>query len=333
MTKATYIFALSLITVASAWAQGPLVPPGPPAPTMRTLEEMEPRIPIDSVPVSITQPGSYYLTGNVELPSGTGSAIAIQSDGVTLDLMGFTISGGAQFGIRVQPPTDDAFEDITIRNGTINGFGTGLYLIGSVGGLYEDLQILNATSTGLWLSTASQGNVIRRSTIANAGAIGVNMAVSGEHRVLSDNLIEDCVIVGNGSHGIRLRASSAAKATDNIIRRCTILNNGVGAHYGVSLEADSAGSSVSGNEVIDSAIANNASRGVAMRPLNAAITHPPERECYSWPCQCGGDWFSRRRDNGRRLGHAYRRQCSLLESLQRRHSLQWQPDRFADGRS
>ena len=59
----------------------------------------------------ISQPGSYYLTGNIN-GSGGKNGISIQADGVTLDLNGFaligeatvrncTLRGNTQFGIYV----------------------------------------------------------------------------------------------------------------------------------------------------------------------------------------------------------------------------------------
>src|SRR5436305_10093862 len=46
-------------------------------------------------PYSITQPGSYKLTGNLVVPSLLNGILISASD-VTLDLNGFTITGGSQ---------------------------------------------------------------------------------------------------------------------------------------------------------------------------------------------------------------------------------------------
>ena len=73
-------------------AQGVLNPPGPPAPTMKALDQLEPRTPITSVPFTIATPGSYYLTANLQFTAATGNAITITVGNVTVDLMGFTLS-------------------------------------------------------------------------------------------------------------------------------------------------------------------------------------------------------------------------------------------------
>src|SRR5580704_7915636 len=71
----------------TAFGQGSLTPPGAPAPSMKSLDQIQPRTPISS-PVAITQPGSYYLTTNIV---GAFSLTILTSD-VTLDLNGFTIT-------------------------------------------------------------------------------------------------------------------------------------------------------------------------------------------------------------------------------------------------
>jgi len=111
---------------------GPLNPPaGPVTSTYKTLTEVEPRIAINAANTpgdadslfKITQPGSYYLTGNITGVVGK-HGIEIASSGVTLDLMGFDLSGvsgmGAFDGVSV---TVNNLTNITVRNGSIRRWG------------------------------------------------------------------------------------------------------------------------------------------------------------------------------------------------------------------
>jgi hypothetical protein len=74
------LFAAFNSQLSTAFAQGSLTPSGAPAPTMKTLAQIEPRTPVDAAhtPVDaahtpgdisdqfiINQPGSYYLTANI----------------------------------------------------------------------------------------------------------------------------------------------------------------------------------------------------------------------------------------------------------------------------
>ena len=63
MIASTLVFVLWQGT--KTVSAGPLTPPGPPAPTSKTLNEIEPRTPINSLPFVIEEPGSYYLTRNL----------------------------------------------------------------------------------------------------------------------------------------------------------------------------------------------------------------------------------------------------------------------------
>lgn len=109
---------------------GPLSPSaGPVASTYRTLTEVEPRTPVgpattpgdaDSLFV-ISASGSYYLTSNIAGVVAK-NGLKLNASNVTLDLNGFTISGvtGSLDGIRV---AGSGRYGMTIRNGSINGFG------------------------------------------------------------------------------------------------------------------------------------------------------------------------------------------------------------------
>ena len=83
-------------------AQGSLTAPAAPAPTMKTLNQVEPRLELngantpgdaDSI-YKITQPGSYYLSGNLIGASGK-HGIEIAARDVSLDLNGFALTGVA----------------------------------------------------------------------------------------------------------------------------------------------------------------------------------------------------------------------------------------------
>jgi len=123
--------ALALSTLHSplstCLAQGTLTPPGAPAPTMKSLDQIEARTPIASAPFTITAPGSYYLTTNLTISGG--DAITIATNGVTLDLNGFTITstdpGATGFGIRLHSGSRNlAILNGHVQSGVTNNAGT-----------------------------------------------------------------------------------------------------------------------------------------------------------------------------------------------------------------
>lgn len=132
-TRLAVPFVLALC--AGAALAGPLSPPaGPVSSTMKTMQEVEPRTPIgaDTTPgdadsvFRITQAGSYYLTGNVTGQSGK-SGIEVVADDVTIDLCGFVLEGvaGSKAGVTDTGLEEDPISNLTVRNGTIRGFGYG----------------------------------------------------------------------------------------------------------------------------------------------------------------------------------------------------------------
>src|SRR5262245_61247758 len=85
--------------------------------------------PISSLPFSITEPGSYYLTGNLAGRAG----ISITANDVVLDLKGFELKGA---GIVA------AGAKITVRNGAVrNCSGAGIEASRVVNGEFQLLQI------------------------------------------------------------------------------------------------------------------------------------------------------------------------------------------------
>ena len=117
------VFASSFSLVPSAFSQGSLTPPGPPAPTMKTADQIESRTPISSLPFTISTSGSYYFTGNLQFTATSGDAITVNSNDVTIDLMGFTLSSNASVtgdAIRLA----ENLQNVAIQNGVIAGTTT-----------------------------------------------------------------------------------------------------------------------------------------------------------------------------------------------------------------
>src|SRR5262245_35397859 len=132
---------LLIIAAGAAIGAGPLEPPaGGVLPTMKPLDQLEPRIAIDAVNTPgdadsmfrIAKPGSYYLTGNFIGEAGK-AGIEIAASGVTLDLMGFTLKGvqGSLDGVT----TDGPQLTLVLRNGSVtdwSGDGVDLSLAGDL---------------------------------------------------------------------------------------------------------------------------------------------------------------------------------------------------------
>lgn len=225
------------IVVAGAWlaSAGDLnPPPGPVSPTMKTMIEVEPRIAVnetntpgdDDSLFRITQPGSYYLAGNVTGESGK-SGIEIAASDVTLDLNGFALIG---------------------VSGTLNGIWAG----GS------RLNIFNGTIRnwdGGGVSGPSPGSLFARLRVSDNDSTGLN--ISGEHCI-----IVDCTAAGNAGYGFWTRDYTiiercTAKANDVggfrgssycVFKKCIAAeNNGRGFHVVDSVVTECTSSSNDGD--------------------------------------------------------------------------------------
>lgn len=215
---------------------GPLNPPaGPIASTGKTLTEVEPRIAINEANTPgdansvfrITQPGSYYLTGNV-IGQASKQGITIAASNVTIDLNGFALLGvpGSFFAI----VNDFNPKSITIRNGSVSGWGSGGIVLssGSHGGLIE--HVMTHGNQGVGISSGS-GFVVRNCTARENVSTGITIAggsvVSGctayvngfiGIQATSGCTIVDCAVQGNTNRGISASVSC-------VVSRCMAISN------------------------------------------------------------------------------------------------------------
>jgi len=249
--------ALFLLGSSIAFGQGSLTPPGLPSPTMKTLDQVEPRIPISSAPYTISQSGSYYLTTNL---TSSGHGIIITTSGVTLDLMGFTVNGdrgSADYGIFLDGATNNLIEQVVVKNGIVRDFGYGLRSAYSQGGRFEHLTADSNRSYGIYLHGRSgqcDGNMIANCTINGNGSYGIYLY--GRSGQCDGNTITDCTITGNGNIGTYFNGQYG-QCDGNTITDCTITGNGnIGTYFNGSWGR------CNGNTITDCTINGNKDLGI-----------------------------------------------------------------------
>lgn len=80
---------------------------------------------ITSVPFTISAAGIYCLTDDLDYTTGSAAAaIQIDASHVVLDLNGWSLKGESTYGVAAGPDV----RHVTVKNGTIRGFVTGVYL-------------------------------------------------------------------------------------------------------------------------------------------------------------------------------------------------------------
>ena len=245
MKRTALLSAVTPLAVAAAaiLAVGDLNPPsGAVAETGKRLAEIEPRIAINATNTPgdatslfrITQPGSYYLTGNVNGQSGK-NGILITIGNVTIDLNGFRLAGsvGSLDGIGCS-----GAGSLVVRNGTVlnwGGDGIDLFLGSSI--LIEE--VISTTNLGDGISSGPRSR-IRDCTASNNSQDGISSGtdsvVSGcitEFNTLDGiivstvGVVSDCASRFNNGIGIRVNALGFST-----IERCSVTENGLDSILG-----------------------------------------------------------------------------------------------------
>jgi hypothetical protein len=206
---------LSLVTF-HALGQGSLTPSGAPAPTMKTLQQIESRTPISSLPFAIINSGSYYVTTNLTGIAGT-NGISVLADNVSIDLNGFTLTGvpGSSNGVWAAT----FVRNIAVRNGTLrNWVRKGADLGNALNAQMESLRASDNGSDGLLVGTGGivtdcsayanvgngiagfNGSLVEKSSAYNNSVAGIDVTFS--------STIHNCSAYANGSNNIEAGAGS-----------------------------------------------------------------------------------------------------------------------------
>jgi parallel beta-helix repeat protein len=296
------------------WA-GPLNPPaGAVSSTYKTLTEVEPRIAINSTNTpgdadslfKISQPGSYYLTGNITGVSGK-HGIEIAANNVTLDLRGFDLVGVSAPGYDGVRTTVNSLTNITVVHGSIQNWGQDGVNFGDYpanGGLIHDVHTADNARSGIHTE-----NGFRVSECSNMGgqygiyAQGYGTSVSGcttygtsliGIRVFGGSVV-DCAVYDSSGTGIstgvattlsncsvyRSGGTGISASGDCVLTHCSAQGNGgtgISAGVGSTLLNCSAGSNTGfgifvsdGCVVSGSSAKSNGGTGIRITGSGSAI--------------------------------------------------------------
>ena len=229
---------------------GSLTPPGTPAPTMKSLDQIEPRTPItNTTAVTISASGSYYLTANISITNG--SAITITASQVTLDLNGFTLSSTEASPTGTGILLVGGNTDITILNGHIKG---GVTYHG--GGSYSG----PGFAAGIYYSVTAPYNVrVSGVSVSGCSTYGIYLSVGNA------TIVESCPVFDIGSYGIEADSVSQSAASQcgsvaiaaNIASDCNGFSTGSLGLYANFSANNCYGQTASSNPGLSATTANN----------------------------------------------------------------------------
>lgn len=244
-------FLASLLTLAAVGAQA-----------QTTLDQNKAlaggAIPGDApgFPVTISQPGSYKLTGNLTVPANT-TAIDITVPGVTLDLNGFSIMGpmkcvmggvGKTMCTSVQnnfgTPLVQAVDGSILRNGVVQGStGMGIKLIG-MGHLVEGVTIMSTAGAAILRTDMGAAPTTLKSVRIMGSMFD---GVQGQYLQIEDSLIHGVnhVAVHTGGAYVNFISNSMVSDVGNfalgsVLTRNTAYMNVVNGVGGKSLGGNTA---------------------------------------------------------------------------------------------
>jgi len=204
-------------------------------------------------PVTISLPGSYRLTSNLDVtdasarPGGTlaenTTAILVTANGVTIDLNGFAINGPCTGGPPCSPLGSGEGIDsgtqvgVMVVNGTVQGMGSaGVHLISGRGSLAEKLRAVSNGADGIDAETVTNcaavsngGFGIQAKTVTGCtasfnvlhGIAGVGATVTGCTAVgnkgfgITADTVVNCTAGSNGSYGISAGLATGCTADTN----------------------------------------------------------------------------------------------------------------------
>ena len=223
------------------------------------FNRIRPGTAITNIPITITQPGYYYLIDNLFHSVNNADGITIDVDDVTLDMNGYSLFGGIFTSIN----SDDGIfilgtqTNIKIYNGGVSGWGgDGINALNADFSIFRDLYVgqnngdglvadfnalmtrVTAFSNGIDGIEGDDGTVIIKSTAGQNGDNGIQTS--------EGSTVVNCASFDNETDGFDVAAGS-------VVNGCVATDNGV---FGFDVAL--------GGQAIESTAYDNVSNGFDM---------------------------------------------------------------------
>ncbi|WP_181505216.1 right-handed parallel beta-helix repeat-containing protein [Methanococcus maripaludis] len=140
----------------------------------------------DSGTVSISYPGTYYLTENVNITGLNG--INITGENITIEGNGFSIngSGSGTYFINVENS-----KNITIQNIASNGFSYGVYFHDTDSSKVEN-SVINSTSIAVDIANSYELTILRNTLTANS-SVGTVYCIYSLDSMINTTIMENTI--------------------------------------------------------------------------------------------------------------------------------------------
>ncbi len=236
-------------------------------------------------PVTITESGSYRLTGNLVLPDENTTAIVYSAADVSIDFNGFAIRGVtecqqnpstllvgcAQAGSGRGIEALDTLYSTSLRvsNGTIHGTGNRAISLSEPNNsaVIEDMVIRSSGSTGIYCKGYC---TVRDSRVELSLSHGIHS--DPDSGVVGEVNAVDVHLISNGGGGVRCIADDR--------RRCSVIDSTVKFNSGIGISgvaiargvlvAQNGSAGIIAGLVADSVVRNNGDTGVAARVVRGS---------------------------------------------------------------
>jgi hypothetical protein len=175
---------------------------------------------ITSLPYTINSPGFYYVIGNLTCASGHG--ITVNANDVTIDLMGFCLSGNSGSGESIAILSQD-HSNLEVRNGTLRGWKTCGVLASSVEMGSDSTKVINVRC---------QNNNYLNISLVGANSLVRGCTIYGGDTGIAASLVENNVVSNCSSNGITGASGYSNRISGNVVSNCSTGINVIGSIIG-----------------------------------------------------------------------------------------------------